>query len=113
MGMNFQLKYHHKLNDNKFGIFASAGFKADFAIGGPASAQVATADGEEYFHAFGTYNQVDFSLLTIVGVSYKLGPGDVILDINFQNGLSDIYKDQFIVGRTFSIGANIGYSFYL
>ena len=113
MGMNFQLKYHYKFNDDRFGLFAAAGFKADFAVGGPSSAQIATLDGEEYFNAFGTFNQGDFSLHSVIGTSYKLGPGDIILDVNFQNGLSDIYEDPFIKGLTFSIGASLGYSFYL
>lgn len=113
MGMNFQLKYHFKFNDKRFGVFGAAGFKADFAVGGPNDAQIATVVGREYFHAFGFFNQVDFSLHTIMGISYKLGPGDIILDAIFQNGLSDIISDQYIVGRTFSIGASIGYSIYL
>lgn len=113
LGMNFQLKYYYKFKDDKFGLFAAVGFKSDFAVGGPNNAEIATVDGSEYFQAFGAFNPIDFSLHTIVGISYKLGPGDIILDANFQNGLSDIYKDPFIVGRIFSIGASLGYSFYL
>ena len=113
MGMIFQLKYHYKFGEERFGVFAAAGFKADFAIGGPSSAQIATVNGSKYFHAFGTFNQVDFSLLTNFGISYHLGPGDIVFDVNFQNGLSDIFEDRYIVGRTFSVGASLGYSFYL
>ncbi len=113
MGMNIQLKYHHKINDGKLGVFAAAGFKADFTVGGPNDSQIAIMDGNEYFNAFGTFNQVDFSMLTNVGISYKVGPGDITLDVSFQNGLSDVIQDPFIVGRTFSIGGSIGYSFYI
>lgn len=113
LGMNFQLKYHYKFNNEKFGIFGAAGFKADFAVGGPNNAEITNEAGSAYFHAFGTFNQVDFSLHTLLGLSYSLGPGDIILDVNFQNGLSDIFSDQFVVGRTFSVGASLGYSFYL
>jgi len=113
IGLKINLKYHYKFNDEKLGVYLSAGGKADFTVGGPTSAEIAVLDGAQYFQAFGTFKQVDFSLLTIVGMSYKLGPGDIILDLIFQNGLSDIFEDQFIVGRTFSIGAGIGYSLYL
>ena len=112
LGMNFQLKYHYKFRDEKFGIFGAAGFKTDFAVGEPTNAQVATDEATSYFHSFGTFNQIDFSLATLIGCSYKLGPGDITLDLNFQEGLSDVISDQFIVGRTFSVGICMGYSFY-
>lgn len=113
MGMIFQLKYHRKFKNEKFGVFGAAGFKVDHAVGGPNGAQIATDGASDYFHAFGTFNQVDFSLHTLVGLSYKIGPGDIVFDFNFQNGLSDVMKDPFVVGRTFSMGAALGYSFYL
>ena len=112
MGSNFLLKYHYKFNDEKFGVFAAAGFRADFAVGGPNNAEIATVAGAEYFNAFGTFNVAEFSFSTIVGVSYKLGAGDLTIDANFLNGLSDTMVDPFIVGRTFSIGATVGYSIY-
>jgi len=113
IGLKINLKYHYKFNSEKFGIYISAGGKADYTVGGPTSAEIAILEGAEYLRAFGTFKQIDFSLLTNLGISYKLGPGDIILESNFQNGLSDIFEDQFIVGRTFSIGAQIGYSIYL
>jgi hypothetical protein len=113
IGLKINLKYHHKFSDGKFGIFAAAGGKADFTVGGPTSAEIAILDGAQYFQAFGTFKPVDFSLLTNFGISYRLGPGDIILDISFQNGLTDVLEDQFIVGRSFSMGAGIGYSLYL
>lgn len=113
LGMNILLKYHYKFNNEKLGVFVAAGFRSDFAVGGPNNAEIAIVYGAEYFRAFSTYNQIDFSMNTLLGVSYKLGPGDITLDVNFQNGLNDILADQFIVGRTFSIGTSLGYSFYL
>jgi len=113
LGMNIQLKYHYKFKGEKLGVFVATGFKSDFAVGGPNNAQIAIVEGSEYFQAFGTISQVDFSLHTVFGLSYKLGLGDITIDVNFQNGLSDILEDQFIVGRTFSVGSSIGYSFYL
>lgn len=113
LGMNFQLKYHYKIKEKKFGVYAAAGFRSDVAVGGPNNAEIAIVNGSEYFQAFGQFNPIDFSLYTIVGLSYKLGPGDIILEANFMNGLSEVFSDQFVVGRTFSIGAAVGYSFYL
>ena len=113
LGMNIQLKYHYKFKNEKLGTFVSTGFRSDFAVGGPNNAQLAIVEGSEYFHAFGDISKVDFSLHTLFGISYKLGPGDITVDVNFQNGLSDILEDQFIVGRAFSIGSSLGYSFYL
>ena len=113
IGLNINLKYHHKFRNEKFGIYAAAGAKADYAVGGPTSAEIALLDGKEYFHAFGTFNQVDFSFRTLIGLSYKFGPGDIVFDVNFQNGIGDVIADRYIVGRTFSIGTSLGYSIYL
>ena len=113
LGMNFQVKYHYKFKNEKLGFFTATGFKADFAILGPNNSEIATVDGSRFFQAFGTFSPVDFGLNTTLGLSYKLGPGDIVVDVNFVNGLSDIFSDQFIYGRSFSTGALIGYSFYL
>lgn len=113
LGLIFQLKYHYKLKDKRFGFFGAAGFKNDLAVGGPTSAEIATGEGEEYFHAFGTFKVAEFSFLTNLGITYKVGPGDIVLDVIFQNGLSDVLEDRFIKGTTFSFGGSIGYSFYL
>ena len=113
IGMNVQLKYHYRFRDKRIGLYGAAGFKTDFAVGGPNGAQIATDEGSQYFHAFGFFNQIDFSMQTVVGFSYHLGPGDLVLDANFQKGLSDIISDKYIVGRTFSIGICLGYSLYL
>lgn len=113
IGMNVMLKYHHKFQDEKFGVYAAAGFRADFTVGGPNIAEIAYGIGKEYFQAFGTFAVAEFALPTTIGASYKLGPGEVILEANFIKGLSDIIPDRYIVGRTFTIGASLGYSIYL
>jgi hypothetical protein len=113
MGMNILLKYHYKFNNDKIGLYAAGGLRADFTVGGPNNAEITYGGGENYFHAFGTFGTTEFLLPTLVGVSYKLGPGDITFDVNFLKGLSDIIPDRFIVGRTFSMGVSLGYSFYL
>lgn len=113
LGLIFQLKYHYKLKERRLGFFGAAGFKNDFAVGGPTYAEIVTEDGAEYFHAFGTFKVAEFSFVTNVGITYNLGPGDIVLDVIFQNGFSDVLEDRYIKGTTFSIGGTIGYSFYL
>ena len=113
LGIIFQLKYHYKLKNKKLGFYGAAGFKSDFAILGPNNAEIAAVDGNTFFHAFGTFHAVDFGLHTIFGLSYKLGPGDIVLDVNFINGLSDTIADRYIHGKSFSMGAALGYSIYL
>ncbi len=113
LGVKFQLKYHYKFNDQKFGVFAASGFRTDFAVGGPTSAEIATGVGSEYVQAFGTFKVAEFSIHSNFGVSYRIGPGDVILDIIFLKGLSDTHADRFLKGTTFSYGGSIGYSIYL
>lgn len=113
MGLNIQIKYHYKFRDEKFGIFAATGFRSDFAVAGPPSAEIANDSKAEYFNAFGTFKASEFSFNTIFGVSYKFGPGDITIDANLLYGLSDVLADRFTVGRTFSIGLSLGYSWYL
>ena len=113
LGLIFQIKYHYKLKDKHWGFFGAAGFKNDFAVGGPTYAELVTFDGKEFFHAFGTFKVAEFSFLTNFGVTYKFGPGDILFVANFQNGLSDVLEDRFIKGKTFAIGGALGYSLYL
>ena len=113
MGMNFQLKYHYKFSDETFGLFAASGFRSDFAVGGPPSAEIANDSKAAYFQSFGTFKSSEFSFNTIVGISYKVGPGDITLDVTFLYGLSDTLADRFAVGRTLSLGTSLGYSWYL
>ena len=113
MGLNFQLKYHYRFSDETWGVFAATGFRSDFAVGGPPSAEISNDRQAAYFQSFGTFKSSEFSFNTIVGISYKLGPGDIILDATILYGLSDTLADRFAVGRTFSIGSSIGYSWYL
>lgn len=113
LGVNFQLKYHYRFKECKFGLFLATGPKVDFAIGGPNYAEYSTVTGSEHFQAFGTFNIVEFVWYTNLGVSYKLGSGDLILDMNMMNGLNDVFQNKYLVGRTLSIGVSVGYSFYL
>jgi len=110
MGINLLMKYHYRFEGSRFGLFASGGMRADFTVGGPNNAEIANGNGAEVLQAFGTFQPVEFVLPTVIGASYKLGPGEITFDVNFLKGLTDIIPDQYIVGRTFSMGACLGYS---
>ena len=113
LGLHIQLKYHYHFKNNKFGFFAASGPKVDFAIGGSNYAEYSLVPGNEYFHEFGSFNVVEFLWYTNIGVSYRLGPGELFFDINMLNGLSDALRNRFIIAKTISGGAAIGYSIYL
>ncbi len=113
MGMNLQVKYHSKIKSGKFGWFIATGFRTDFAVAGPTSAEIATGNQSEVFNAFGTFKPVDFAFNTVAGGSWRLGPGDITAEVQFLNGLSDVLADRYAVGRTYSTGFSVGYSYYL
>ncbi len=113
LGIHFQFKYHHRFKDGNFGIYAATGPKVDFTIGGPNYAEFSTVSGSKFFQAFGSFNIAEFLWYTNFGFSYKLGPGDLVFDLNMMNGLSDALRDKYIIGKTLSIGVLVGYSFYL
>jgi len=113
LGLHLQLKYHYHFNESKIGIFLGTGPKVDFAIGGSNYAEFSLSRGSDFYHVFGSFNVVEFLWLTNLGVSYKLGPGELIFDVNMLNGLSDAIRNRFVIGKSNSIGAAIGYSFYL
>lgn len=113
MGMNLRIKYHRKLRNEKFGWFVAAGFRSEFTVAGPTSAEIASGPRGNFFNAFGTFSPVEFVLTTAFGASYRLGPGDIIAEVQFLNGLSDVLSDRYAVGRTFSSGISLGYSIYI
>jgi hypothetical protein len=62
---------------------------------------------------FCRFNEIDFGWMSEGGVSYKLGPGDVVLKASYLYGLSDVLEDAFVTGRTTSFGISLGYSLKL
>lgn len=113
MGIHLQIKYHYRFKDSKIGLFLASGPKVDFAIGGSNYAEYSLAPGYDYYHTFGSFNVVEFLWYTNLGISYKIGPGEIIFDAHMLNGLSDAIRNRYVVGKTTSFGASIGYSFYL
>jgi hypothetical protein len=113
MGIHMQIKYHYRFSDSKAGLFLATGPKVDFAIGGSNYSEFSLAPGYDYYHTFGSFNVVEFLWYTNLGVSYRIGPGELIFDAHILNGLSDAIRNRYIIGKTTSFGASAGYSLYL
>ena len=62
---------------------------------------------------FARFNVLDFSIAVEAGCSYKLRPGEMSLRVNYYQGLSDVLRDDYLVGKTRSLGIDVGYTLYL
>ncbi|MFH1161414.1 MAG: outer membrane beta-barrel protein [bacterium] len=113
IGWSLLLKYHYRFNDSKFGIFAAAGPKIDFVISYLNAAEQAPLAAVDFITPFARFNVMVFSIAVEAGCSYKLGPGEINLRVNYYQGLSDVLRDDYLVGRTRSLGIDIGYTLYL
>ncbi len=110
IGWSLLLKYHYKFKDSKFGIFAGVGPKVDFAVGYLNIAEQAPFRATNSMTPFARFNTIDFSIAVEVGATYKLGPGSLFAKINYFQGLSDVMRDDYVVGKTISVGVDVGYS---
>ncbi len=110
IGWSLLLKYHYQFRDSKFGIFAGVGPKVDFAIGYMNIAEQAPYRAENSMTPFARFNTIDFSIAVEAGATYKLGPGSLFAKINYFQGLSDVLRDNYVVGKTISIGFDVGYA---
>jgi hypothetical protein len=110
IGWSLLLKYHYQFRDSKFGIFAGVGPKVDFAVGYLNIAEQAPFRAANSMTPFARFNTIDFSIAVEAGVTYKLGPGSLIAKLNYYQGLSDVLRDDYVVGKTISFGVDIGYS---
>lgn len=110
VGLSMLLGYHVHFHQSKFGLQFATGPQADFAVGTPNGGALFSGPYYRFFMPFSRFNEVDLSWVAEAGCSYKLGPGDVLLKVVYQYGLSDVMEDAFVVGRTMSLGVSVGYS---
>jgi hypothetical protein len=110
LGWSMLVKYHYRFSGSRFGIFASAGPKMDFAISYLNAAEQAPMAAVDFITPFARFSVVDFSVAVEAGCSWKLGPGEINLQINYYQGLSDVLRDDYLVGKTRSLGLDIGYT---
>jgi hypothetical protein len=113
MGISLLIGYHVHFRQSRFGLQFATGPEADFAIGTPNAGALFSGPYYRFFMPFTRFNEVDFNWKAEAGASYKLGPGDVIVKLNYQYGLGDVLEDAFVVARSMSFGISAGYSFHL
>jgi hypothetical protein len=113
VGLSLQLGYYIPLKSSKISLRFSSGLKADFAVGTPNGGALFSGPYSRFFMPFCRFNELDLTWVTEAGVGYRLGPGDVIVRLSYQYGLSDVMEDAFVIGRTMSGGITAGYSLKL
>lgn len=113
IGLSSLIGYHLLFKNSKFGLQAATGIQADFAVGQPNGGALFSGPYSRFFMPFSRFNEVDLSWISELAGSYRLGPGDVVLKISYLYGLSDVLEDPFVIGRSMSAGASVGYSFRL
>ena len=110
IGWSLLVKYHYQFRESKFGIFAGIGPKVDFAVGYLNIAEQAPYRARDSMTPFARFNVVDFSIAVEAGATYQLGPGSLLAKINYFQGLSDVLRDPYVVGKTISVGVDVGYT---
>ena len=110
IGWSLLLNYHYRFRDSRFGIFAGAGPKIDFAIGYISVAEAAPFRARDFMTPFARFNVVDFSIAIEAGATFQLGPGNLFARLNYFQGLSDVLKNDYVVGKTVSFGLDAGYT---
>ncbi|MEI6455944.1 MAG: outer membrane beta-barrel protein [bacterium] len=113
VGLSMMIQYNLHFRDSKFGMIFATGPKIDFAVGTPNQGALYSGKYRKFFMPFSRFNEVDLSWGAEVGGTYRLGPGDFILRLSYLYGLSDVFEDAYIVGRSQSVGISIGYSIRL
>jgi hypothetical protein len=113
LGISMMIGYHFHFSKSKLGLQIATGPQADFAIGTPNGGALFSGPYYRFFMPFSRFNEVDLSWATEAGLTYQIGPGDVVLKVSYLYGLSDVMEDAFVVGRSMSFGISVGYAFRL
>ena len=101
-GLSVFLGYHYQFPHSKFGLQLATGPQIDFTVGTPNDGALYSGPYYRFFQPFSRFNEVDLSIVAEAGVTYKLGPGDVIARLSYLYGMSDVLEDAFIIGRSMS-----------
>lgn len=112
-GLSMMIGYRFHLRQSRFTLLVATGPKIDFAVGTPNGGALFSGPYYRFFMPFTRFNETDFGWAAEAGVSYRLGPGDIVARLNYIYGLSDVLEDAFVIGRTMSAGITIGYSLRL
>jgi hypothetical protein len=109
IGLSLLIAYHFHFKQSKFGLQLATGPRADFAVGMPNTGATFSGPYYRFFMPFSRFNEVDLCWAAETGLSYSLGPGDILLKVSYLYGLSDVLEDAFVVGRSMSYGISLGY----
>lgn len=110
IGWSLLLKYHYQFRESKFGVFAGVGPKVSFAVGYLNVAEQAPFRAANSMTPFARFNTIDFAIAVEAGATYRLGPGSIFAKVNYFQGMSDVLRDDYIVGKTISLGVDVGYA---
>ena len=110
VGLSMMVGYHYRFKKSRFGLLLETGPQIDYAVGKPNDGSLYSGTYSKYFMPFSRFNEVDLSWAVDAGATCKLGPGEVVLKINYRYGLSDVLEDTYVIGRTSSFGITAGYS---
>lgn len=110
LGLSVLAGYRIRFHQSKFGLLVATGLQADFAIGTPNPGTLFSGPYYRFFLPFSQFSEVDLSWISEAGVSYKLGPGEVVGKLTYLFGMSDVMEDPWVVGRSMSFGISAGYS---
>ncbi len=111
-GLVLNLTYRVQLGE-KAGMFGGVGARLDLPYGIPTNAARATGRSSEFVVPFGRLDCPDLSWTLHLGGLHDLGPGEVVLELSFLAGLTNVINDAYIYGRSASFVATIGYALHL
>jgi len=110
LGWALLLKYKYLFRNTRIGVYVGAGPKVDFAVGYLNIAEQAPLRAANTLTPFARFNTVDFSIAVEAGITCSIGPGSLFAQLNYFQGLSDVLRDNYVVGKTLSLGFDVGYT---
>ncbi len=110
MGFSVLIGYKLPLGKGRFGLIAATGPRLDVAVGTPNGGALFSGPYYRFFMPFCRFSEIDFGWAVQAGATYRLGPGEVRVKLDYHHGLSDVLEDAFVVARSMSYGATVGYA---
>lgn len=109
IGISMLIGYDLKIKNSRYAVQFATGPQADFAVGMPNGGALFSGPYYRFFMPFSRFNEVDFTWRIEAGVTWKLGPGDLRLQLAYLQGLGDVLEDPFVIGHSVSGGISLGY----
>lgn len=112
-GISLLFGYRYAFPGSRFGCQLATGLRTDYAVGTPNAGALFSGPYYRFFMPFCRFDETELLWMTEGGLTYKLGPGSVLMRITFLYGLSDALEDNYVIGRTLSGGVSLGYAIKL